>query len=103
MSCVVDKLDTLLRVTVTPLADGIAVSFNDITDLRYALIEMEVSKEEAERVPPPAVLMNGGFAGGKPLATAALNADRDGEVTTVTVHSGKLAGERCVLLDRFLK
>ena len=48
-SCVVEGLDTLLRVTVANVREGIAVSFNDITDLRYALLEMEMSKEEAER------------------------------------------------------
>lgn len=49
MGCTLKGLDTVLRVAVTPLADGFVMSFTDITDLRYALIEMQLRKEEAER------------------------------------------------------
>jgi diguanylate cyclase (GGDEF)-like protein len=49
MSCTTNGLDTLLRVVAAPLVNGFMMSFSDITDLRYALIEMQLRKEEAER------------------------------------------------------
>lgn len=49
MGRTVNGLDTLFRVAATPLEDGFVMSMSDITDLRYALIEMEVRSEEAER------------------------------------------------------
>lgn len=44
-----DGLDTWLQVTVSPLGDGIMLSFADVTGLKYALFEMEVLKEQSER------------------------------------------------------
>lgn len=40
------RLDTWLRVTIVPLEDGFVISFCDVTDLKYALIEAECSREE---------------------------------------------------------
>lgn len=40
------RLDTWLRVTIVPLDDGFVISFCDVTDLKYALIEAECSREE---------------------------------------------------------
>ncbi len=40
------RLDTWLRLTMAPLEDGFVLSFNDITDLKYALFEAEVSRQE---------------------------------------------------------
>ncbi|WP_188312138.1 sensor domain-containing diguanylate cyclase [Salinarimonas soli] len=40
------RRDTWLRLTVAPLEDGFVMSFNDITDLQYALFEAEVSRQE---------------------------------------------------------
>jgi diguanylate cyclase (GGDEF)-like protein len=41
-----ERLDTWLRLTVAPLEDGFVMSFSDITDLKYALFEAEVSRQE---------------------------------------------------------
>ncbi len=38
--------DTWLRVTVVPLGDGFVISLTDFTDLKYALLEAECSREE---------------------------------------------------------
>lgn len=40
------RLDTWLRVTAVPLDDGFLLSLSDVTDLKYALIEAECSREE---------------------------------------------------------
>ena len=41
-----ERMDTWLRLTVAPLEDGFVMSFSDITDLKYALFETEVSRQE---------------------------------------------------------
>jgi diguanylate cyclase (GGDEF)-like protein len=40
------RLDTWLRATAVPLDDGFLLSLSDVTDLKYALIEAECSREE---------------------------------------------------------
>jgi diguanylate cyclase (GGDEF)-like protein len=49
LACTFQERDTLLRVTATPVEDGLVLSFSDVTDLRYALIEMEITKDDAEQ------------------------------------------------------
>lgn len=49
LQCSRDGLDTWLQVTAAPLGDGFVLTLSDVTDLKYALFDMEVLKEEAER------------------------------------------------------
>lgn len=40
------RLDTWLRFTLAPLEDGFVMSFSDVTDLKYALFEAEVTRQD---------------------------------------------------------
>jgi diguanylate cyclase (GGDEF)-like protein len=41
-----DGRDTWLRFTLAPLADGFVMSFGDVTDLKYALFEAELARQD---------------------------------------------------------
>ncbi|MCG6122180.1 MAG: GGDEF domain-containing protein [Microvirga sp.] len=43
------RIDAWLRVTMAPLADGVVVSFTDVTDLKNALIEAETARNALAR------------------------------------------------------
>jgi diguanylate cyclase (GGDEF)-like protein len=49
MQCDLDGMDTWFQATAVPLGDGFMLSLSDVTALKYALFDMEVTKEEAER------------------------------------------------------
>ncbi|HEY8566527.1 MAG TPA: diguanylate cyclase [Beijerinckiaceae bacterium] len=47
--CDLDGLDTWFQCTAAPLGSGFMLSLSDVTELKYAVFEMQVLKEQAER------------------------------------------------------